>query len=117
MGRIFNQTSGKAIIVAYSHGVLLGPMPGLTGLEEMQKISQQLRTADGLMVAPGLVSKLEDAFVGRDRPSLVVHLDWSNFSRSILPYDLGAQVSMATIEEAMTTGADAVMTYLMIGHD
>jgi len=117
LGRLFDQTSGHSIIVAYSHGVLLGPLPGLATLEEMRRVTSQLRQAEGLMIAPGLVGKLEDAFLGRDRPSLVVHFDWSNFSRSILPYEQGAQASLATVEEVAAAGADAIMTYLLLGND
>jgi class I fructose-bisphosphate aldolase len=117
MGRLFDRVSGNSIIVAYSHGVLLGPLPGMTGLEEMRRITEQLHYADGIMIAPGTVSKLEDSFVGRDRPSLVVHLDWTNFSRSIMPYEQGAQASLATVEQVAACGADAVMTYLLIGND
>ena len=91
LGRIFDSESGNAIVVAYSHGVLLGPLPGMHSAHEMLRIAHALRKADGIMVAPGLVRPLEDAFVGRDRPSLVIHLDWSSFSRRILPYEQGAQ--------------------------
>ncbi len=117
LGRLFDRASGNSIIVAYSHGVLLGPLPGMSTLNEMRRVAGQVSRADGLMVAPGLVGKLEEAFVGRDRPSLVIHLDWTNFSRSILPYELGAQASLATIEEVAAAGADAVMTYLLLGND
>jgi class I fructose-bisphosphate aldolase len=117
LGRLFNQASGMSIIIAYSHGVLLGPLPGMASLAEMERVTAQLHAAEGIMIAPGLVEKLEAAFIGRDRPSLVVHLDWTNFSRSILPYEQGAQSSLATIEEVAAAGADAVMTYLLLGSD
>lgn len=117
LGRLFDQTSGKTIIVAYSHGVLLGPIDGLVGLDQMRQTVQQLADAEAIMVAPGLVRGLEDGFIGRHRPSLAVHLDWTNFSRTTLPYEQGAQRSLATIEEVAATGADLVMTYLLLGND
>src|SRR4051794_27583413 len=64
LGRIFDPSSGNSIIIAYSHGVLLGPLPGMTGLEEMRRMAGQLRQANGIMIAPGLVGKLEGTFVG-----------------------------------------------------
>lgn len=117
LGRLFDSRSGNSIIVAFSHGVLLGPIAGMVGLAEMRLTVRRLAAADGIMIAPGLVEPLEDGFVGRQRPSLVVHLDWSNFSRAILPYEQGAQRSLATIEEVAAAGADAVMTYLLLGND
>ena len=117
LGRLFDQQSHKTLIVAYSHGVLLGPRPGMKSLDEMKRMSLSLGRANGLMVAPGLVTPLEEAFIGRQRPSLIVHLDYQSFSRSILPYEEGATVEMANIEEVVATGADGVMTYLYIGYE
>jgi fructose-bisphosphate aldolase, class I len=117
LGRLFPRESGRTLLVAYSHGVLLGPRPGMLGLEEMRRISLSLGRADGLMVAPGLVSLLEEAFIGRDRPALIVHLDYQSFSRSVLPYAEGATVQMAQIEDVLAAGADAVMTYLYMGYE
>jgi class I fructose-bisphosphate aldolase len=117
LGRLFNPLSGRCLIVAYSHGVLLGPRPGMNNLEEMRRVSLSLGHAQGLMVAPGMVSALEEAFIGRDRPSLIVHLDYQSFSRTILPYTEGAANEMAQIEDVVAAGADAVMTYLYMGHN
>ena len=116
MGRLFSQRSGKSLIVAYSHGVLMGPQPGMRNLAEMKRLTQAVHLADGLMVAPGLLPALEDAFIGRDRPSLVVHFDYQSFSRSILPYREGASVALATVEDVVAAGGDAIMTYLYVGH-
>ncbi|MBA3415804.1 MAG: hypothetical protein H0U10_11325 [Chloroflexia bacterium] len=116
-GRLFDESSGKTIIVAYSHGLLLGPIDGLVGLDQMRQTVHALAAANAIMVAPGMVRWLEDGFVGRHRPSLAVHLDWTNFSRPILPYEQGAQRSLATIEEVAAAGADMVMTYLLLGND
>jgi DhnA family fructose-bisphosphate aldolase class Ia len=117
MGRLFNQRSGRSLIVAYSHGILMGPRPGIKTLEEMRRVTQSVVRADGLMVAPGMLSRLEDAFVGRDHPSLVIHLDFQSFSRDILPYREGATVELAQVEDVLVAGADAVMTYLYVGYE
>ena len=117
LGRLFNQRSGRSLIVAYSHGVLMGPLPGMVTIEDMRRVTQSVGLADGLMVTPGMLSRLEDAFVGRDRPSLVVHLDYQSFSRDVLPYREGATVELAQIEDVLAAGADAVMTYLYVGYE
>jgi class I fructose-bisphosphate aldolase len=116
LGRLFNQRSGKSLIIAYSHGVLGGPRPGMMTLADMRRVTQSMAQADGLMVTPGMLTQLEDAFIGKDRPALVLHLDYQSFSRSILPYNEGATVALAQIEEVVAAGADAVMTYLYLGY-
>ncbi len=117
LGRLFDQESRKALIVAYSHGVIMGPRPGMNNLDEMKKLSLSLYRANGLMISPGLVTQLEESFIGRQRPSLFIHLDYQNFSRDIMPYGEGATVEMAQIEDIVSAGADGVMTYLYMGYE
>jgi len=95
----------------------MGPAGGMETLAQMQAFASGFVGVEGLMVAPGLLPALESAFVGRDRPSLVIHLDWQNFSRSVLPPSYGVSAQLASIERVIAAGADAVMTYLFLGHD
>ena len=117
LGRLFDQKSKKTLIVAYSHGVIMGPRAGMQSLEEMRRMSLSMGHANGLMIAPGSVTQLEEAFIGRQRPSLIVHLDYQSFSRDIMPYPEGATVEMAQIEDLVAAGADGVMTYLYMGYE
>jgi fructose-bisphosphate aldolase, class I len=121
-GRLFDPASARAIVVALSHGVLLGPSAGMESLARLRATSAALIAADALMVAPGLVESLEDVFVGRDRPALIVHADWQNASRSVFRGEgpaltaVGAATT-ATADEAAAAGAIAVMTFLYAGFD
>jgi class I fructose-bisphosphate aldolase len=117
LGRLFDEKSHKTLIVAYSHGVLMGPRPGMQSLDEMRRMSLSLGHANGLMISPGLVTPLEEAFIGRQRPSLIVHLDYQSFSRDIMPYTEGATVELAQVEDIVAAGADGVMTYLYMGYE
>lgn len=119
-GQLFDPTSGRTIIVVLSHGVLSGPSPGLESLARLRATSAALAAADALMVAPGLVTHLEDAFVGRHRPALVLHADWQSASRAVLREEGPARVAVAassTVEadQAAAAGAVAVMTFLYAG--
>lgn len=116
-GRLFNQVSGKTLIVAYSHGVLMGPRPGMRTLDDIHKLTKTVSSANGLMVSPGMLNYVEDAFIGKDKPSLILHLDYQSFSRGIMPYKEGATVELAQIEDALIAGVDVVMTYLYMGYD
>ena len=117
LGRLFDPASKRCLIVAYSHGILLGPQPGMRSLQDMERVSRSLSRAQGLMVTPGMVSKLEDAFIGRDRPSLIVQVDYQSFSRRTMEYAEAAASEMAQIEEVVAAGADGVMSYLYMGYD
>lgn len=108
-------------MVALSHGVLLGPSAGMSSLATMRATAAALVRADAIMVAPGLVEPLEDAFVGRDRPALIVHADWQSASRPFFrDGDTGATVAAATTttaEDAAAAGAIGIMTFLYGGFD
>ncbi len=117
LGRIFDEQSGNALVVAYSHGVIMGPLSGMRSGEEMKRVTMAMGDVDALMVAPGMVTQLEDAFVGKSRPSLFVHYDYQSYVRKMLPYQVGATVELGRVEAAAATGADAVMTYMYIGHE
>jgi class I fructose-bisphosphate aldolase len=117
MGRIFNGMSGKTLILAYSHGVVLGPEPGMASLDEIRKVAAQLGEADALLVSPGMVGHLEESFIGRGKPGFMVHLDYQSFSRTVLPYPVGSTTSLAEVEDLAATGADGLMTYLYVGYE
>jgi len=119
-GRLFDPASGRAIVVALSHGVLLGPSAGMESLSRLRATAAAVTAAEAVMVAPGLVEPLEDLFVGRDRPSLIVHADWQSASRSVLRDDGSALAAVAaattaTADDAAAAGAIAVMTFLYAG--
>lgn len=116
-GRILDPATGSGIVIAYSHSLILGPPPGAVSAAEIAATIDQCRSANAVMIPPGMVDRFADGFVGPDRPSLVVHLDWTNFSRKVMPYAQGAQTLVGSIEEVAAAGADAVMTYLLVGYD
>lgn len=121
-GQLFHPRSGRTVVVALSHGILLGPSAGMGSISELRRVAGALSAADALMVAPGLVGPLEDAFVGRDRPALIVHADWQSASRSVFR-DPGATTAVVTAattasaEDAAAAGATGVMTFLYGGFD
>jgi fructose-bisphosphate aldolase, class I len=116
-GRLVNPASQKAIIVAYSHASFLGPIPGMRTREELIHNARALHAADAVMVSPGLLPLLDEVFIGKEAPALVVQVDWQSFSRKILPYTEGAAAAMTTIPQAAAAGAVAVMSYLYLGFE
>lgn len=117
LSRLRMDEGDKYFIVAYSHGVLMGPYPGMATLEDMRRFTSTIERVPAVMITPGMVPLLEDGFIGPGRPSLVVHLDWQSHSRGILPYEVGTCAQIADLDRIVAAGADCVMTYLYMGHD
>ncbi|OON38660.1 hypothetical protein BTJ39_17550 [Izhakiella australiensis] len=120
LGRILRPETGSAVVVAASHGVMAGPPAGLRTRHEIETVFSQLRAADGVMVSPGMIPLVENTFIGRDRPGMVLHLDWKNHARSIYTpgkegRSEGVLAQLADISEVSVSGIDAVMTYMYLG--
>lgn len=121
LGRVVRPETGRTIVVATSHGVLTGPPGGQRTRDEIRMTFSKLRAADAVMVAPGMLRFVQDTFVGRDRPGLVIELDWKSWNRPLYTNlrdgrGEGATASLARIEDLAASGIDAVMTYLYVGH-
>lgn len=121
LGRIVRPETGRTIVTATSHGVLTGPPGGQRTREEIAQTFAKLRKSDGIMVAPGMLRFVQDSFIGRDRPGLVVELDWKSWNRPLYSNlrdgrGEGVTASLASIEDLAQAGVDAVMTYLYVGH-
>jgi class I fructose-bisphosphate aldolase len=114
--RLFGHDSGKAVIVAWAHGPLLGPLEGLDR-RAIETLGESLVQADGLLVSPSMLPGLRDVLARRDRPTLFLLQHWQSVSRpsSLLGHEQGATAPLCTIEEAAHWGADGVMTYLYVG--
>lgn len=117
LGRLIDPSTQKGIVIAYSHSFILGPQNGMESNSKMDSVLASCESANAIMLPPGLISRYSSTFTGPSKPGLVVHLDWTNFSQKVFPYDQGAQIDVATIEEVVASGADAVMTYLLLGYD
>lgn len=118
-GRLFNPTSGRTIVVAASHGVLRGPLPGLESETAMHHTLAAVAAADAIMMSPGMLPRFEQHVIGQDRPELIVEVDWKNSGRGIYEPP-GSQVTsaqIASIEASAAAGAVAVMTFLYVGQD
>jgi len=120
LGRILRPDSGRAFCIAFSHGALLGPIDGMRSEAEMHAVFDDIRTADAVMVSPGMLPRFERHFVGRDAPALIVMTDWQNVGRGqrgTFGGRQGGSELLATPEQALGAGADAIMTYLWLGGD
>lgn len=106
--RIFNAQSGKTILVPMDHGISLGPISGLISpTDAVNKVARG--GANAVLMHKGLV---RSAFKGHARDlGLIVHLSAST-DLSPVP---NAKRLVATVEEAVKMGADAVSVHVNLG--
>ena len=121
LASLLDPALGGAVIVAASHGEQSVPPQQMGTREEIGTLFRALRGADGVMVAPGLLPLVEDSYLGKDAPALVVHMDWKNATRGVYRPNTDGRgepvaASLATVEEVSSAGASAIMTYLHVGH-
>ena len=121
MGRLFDPTRKRAVVIAYAHGALMGPVPGIVTLQDQQRKIVEFTKGGAssvLMMAP--YAKLcAHLFAGSGKPSLGLCLEWSNMWRpeTLLGYSeqSGCTANVLSVEEALQLGADYVHTYLFVG--
>ncbi len=108
MERIVDRKSGRSVIIPMDHGVTLGP---IRGLEDMQRAVNAVAEggANAVLVHKGIVIAGHRGY-GKDI-GLIIHL---SASTSLGPDPLN-KVTVATVEEAMRLGADAVSMHVNVG--
>lgn len=106
----------KAFVVAFDHGILMGPVDGISDIENsVTKVC--LGNPDGIQVTPPMAKILSENFLGRNSPSLICRLDTSNFWRSSPLPNTGYYTDLFSVKDAVRLNADAVVTYLLVGFD
>ncbi len=108
--RIFDNTSGRTVIVPMDHGISLGPVKGIENIgSTVDKLAEG--GASAIVVHKGLVP-----FIGPSvgaKLGLIVHI---SASTSLSP-DPNYKVLVASADSAATIGADAVSIHCNIGGD
>lgn len=110
MERIFNRDTNRAIIVPLDHGVSVGPVDGIINMRETVS-DMAVGGADAVLMHKGLV-RCGHRSVGRD-VGLIVHL---SASTSLTP-QTNSKTLVATVEEGIRLGADAVSVHVNLGDE
>lgn len=110
MERILDRASGNAVIVPMDHGTSIGPIDGLTDMK---------RTVDSVVMGGATAVLMQKGLVPQGHRTsgsdvgLILHLSAST--------DIGStsnkKVLVATVEEAIKLGADAVSLHINLGAD
>ena len=77
LNRIFRSASKRALIVAYDHALMLGPIPGT---EDPAPYLRRFAACgvDGVLVSLGTLRNCVDAFLAPQPPAVIARLDWTN---------------------------------------
>ena len=110
MERIMDRKTGNAVIVPMDHGISVGPLEGLINMQKaVDDVS--IGGATAVLMHKGLI-RYSHRMAGED-VGLILHLSAST--------DLGpttnSKVLVATIDEAIKCGADAVSIHINFGSE
>ena len=110
LDRIMDRNTQRTVIIPLDHGVSLGPV---AGLQDMKNIVNQIAEggANAVLEHKGIIKAGYRGF-GRDI-GLILHLSAS----TNLGPDPNCKVQVASVEEAIKLGADAVSLHVNIGSE
>ena len=116
LNRVLGGSKHRALVVAFDHALVLGPIPGTE--DPLGKIRQFAQAnVDALLLNLGLIRQFANSRIFGPIPSLIARLDWTTAWTAFGENGNGALYSslVAHPEEALRHGADAVLTYLVVG--
>jgi len=107
LARIFNQSTGKTLLVAVDHGMALGPMKGIENVDET--LQELLPWTDAIFITKGM---LQHSFKPDGKTGIIMRLSGGS---TIVGNDLRNEKLVSTPEEAIYMGADGVGMGVSIG--
>jgi DhnA family fructose-bisphosphate aldolase class Ia len=117
LNRVLGGSERRALVVAFDHALVLGPIPGTEDpLGKIQQFAQA--EVDALLLNLGLIRQFAaNSPILGPIPALIARLDWTTVWSAFGQNGNGALHSslLAHPEEALRHGADAVLTYLVVG--
>ena len=115
LSRILRHDRGT-LVVAFDHALILGPIPGTTDPPGQIRRLVEAK-ADAVLLNLGNIPHFADAVSSGYVPGLIARLDWTTaFNESATGSPNGFQTCLvAQPEDALRSGADAVITFLIVG--
>lgn len=114
LNRILRGPNRKGLVVAFDHGLVLGPIAGT--VDPAAQISNIVAEGvNGILLNFGILPFCIDSFMTANAPALILRLDWSSLWTSLGNNGKLRSEFLARPEDALRAGADAVITYLLVG--
>jgi len=112
--RLFEK--GKAFVVALDHGLVMGPLKGIERVADVVK-KIAFNGPDALQMTPAMVKLVKENFFSKSSPILIARLDTANVWRQqYKKAESGYYSAVYSVRDAIEAGADAVVTYLVVGY-
>jgi class I fructose-bisphosphate aldolase len=116
LNRVLGGSEHRALVVAFDHALVLGPIPGTENpLGRIRQFAEA--NVDALLLNLGLIRQFASSAIRGPIPPLIARLDWTTVWSALGQNGNGALYSslLAHPEDALRHGADAVLTYLVVG--
>jgi len=117
LSRLLRGPGGRGACFAFDHGAQLGPIPGCEDAGQVIADAVQAQL-DGIILSPGLAMRHAELLNANDAPVVILRLDQTTMWRvgAENGYPEGHSRMIASVEEAVQMGADAVIAYLFTCH-
>ena len=114
--RVLGGAGHRALIVAFDHALVLGPIPGTQDpLGQIRRFSEA--AVDAVLLNLGLIRQFADLPLHGPLPAMIARIDWTTLWSAVANNGAGQLRSslLARPEDALRHGADAVLTYMVVG--
>jgi DhnA family fructose-bisphosphate aldolase class Ia len=114
--RVLGDGGHRALVVAFDHALVLGPIPGTEDpIGQVHRFAEA--KADAVLLNLGLLRKLATSLPAGKIPALIARIDWTTVWSAFGEGGDGQARSslVARPEDALRLGADAVLTYMVVG--
>lgn len=114
--RVRGGAGHRALIVAFDHALVLGPIPGTENpLGQIRRFAEA--KVDAVLLNLGLIRQFADSSLDGALPALIARIDWTTVWSAMNNHGTGELRSslLARPEDALRHGADAVLTYMVVG--
>ncbi len=118
LSRILSRKTHRGFCVAFDHALQLGSCPGLEAPEATLDMMAEAGV-DAVILPLGSALRYGERLVANGGPALILRLDQTSMWRegTKLAYEDGYTRLVASVEDAIALGADAVITYLFVAHN
>jgi DhnA family fructose-bisphosphate aldolase class Ia len=111
LNKLFSQGQ-NAVVIAIDHGYMDGPIPGMESLPEtVKKIDS---CVDAVLLSPGMLKIVGDAFAYKGAPIPIVRLNWSTVFCFNWGYKDSRTVPAFRVKDAIALGAEVVLVSLTL---
>jgi DhnA family fructose-bisphosphate aldolase class Ia len=114
--RVLGGARNRALVVAFDHALVLGPIPGTEDpLGQIRRFADA--QVDAVLLNLGLIRHFANSPLHSRLPALIARMDWTTVWSAMANHGEGPLRSslLARPEDALRHGADAVLTYMVVG--